>query len=76
MSSAKMRMRVNDVMSTAKRFLRDQAGHDTVHIESVEANEKDKTWTVVADVGFLSVDLKEVIIDDSDGNVLTYRDRS
>lgn len=72
--SRPLRMNVKAVIAVAKRFLEDEAGHTTVEIESVEADEKGEKWKIIADVGFLSTELKEVTVDDSDGNVLSYRD--
>ncbi len=69
-----MRLNVNEVIEIAKRFLRNQAGHTTVKIEDVDADKEEGDWTVIADVGFLDTDLKEVVIDDSDGNVISYGD--
>jgi hypothetical protein len=69
-----MRLKVNDVIEIAKKFLREQAEHTTVKIESVDTDKDKKEWIVKADVGFLSYDLKEVVIDDNDGNVISYQD--
>ncbi len=69
-----MNLNTNKVIEIAKKFLREQAGHDTVRIESVEADKKENEWVVIADVGFLSEDYKEVVIDDNDGNVISYGD--
>ncbi len=69
-----MRLKVNEVIEIAKKFLRTEAEHDTVKIESVDADKKKNEWIVIADVGFLSYDPKQVVIDDTDGNVLSYSD--
>ncbi len=69
-----MRLNVDSVIEIAKRFLRNQAGHGSIKIEDVEADKDEGEWTVIADVGFLDRDLKQVVIDDNDGNVLSYGD--
>ncbi len=69
-----MRLKVDEVIDLAKKFLRGQAGHDTIKIESVDADKKKGEWVVLADVGFLTYDVKQVVIDDTDGNVLSYSD--
>ena len=71
---APMHLNVNKVIEITKNFLTTQAGHSTVEIESVDADKEKKEWVVIADVGFLSNDYKQVVIDDDDGNVISYTD--
>lgn len=69
-----MRLKVSDVISMAKRFLQTEAGYLAVSIASVEADEQNARWTVIAEFGILLPERKQLIIDDRDGNVLVYRE--
>ncbi|MBM3896918.1 MAG: hypothetical protein FJ358_00075 [Thaumarchaeota archaeon] len=62
-----MRMKISDVVSVAKDFIIKQTGHSFVSISSVDADDKNERWTVIADVGVVLPEKKEVIVDDKDG---------
>ncbi len=68
-----MRMSVSEVVEIAKKFVRSQAGYSSVEIASVDALTQQGRWKVLADVGLFATMRKELIIDDSDGNILSYR---
>ena len=69
-----MKMSVADVMGIAKRFLADEAGFDSVRIASVVAVEGESNWKVVAEVGQPTTDKKEIIVDDRDGKITSYKE--
>lgn len=66
-------MSVSAVIEIAKKFVRSEAGYSSVEIASVDALTQQGRWKVVADVGLFVTTRKEIIIDDSDGNILSYR---
>ncbi len=69
-----MRMSITEVMGATKKFMRDDAGYDKVKISSVVAIESDSKWKVIAEIPGIGPDRKEVIVDDKDGNVVSYKE--
>ena len=68
-----MRMSISDVIGVARKFLREDAGYEKVTISSVVAVEPDSKWKVIAEITGLAPEKKEVIVDDKDGNVVSYK---
>lgn len=68
-----LRMSITDVITAAKKFLKDDAGYDKLTISSVVAIETDSKWKVIAEISGIGPDKKEVIVDDKDGNVVSYK---
>lgn len=68
-----MRMTISDVMSATRKFLREDAGYDKVTISSVVAIEPDSKWKVVAEISGVSPNKKEILVDDKDGKVVSYK---
>jgi len=68
-----LKMSVSEVINIAKKFLRDEAGYERVKISSAVAIEAESTWRVVADISQPSTDRKEIIVDDRDGKVISYK---
>ena len=68
-----MRMSVSDVIIIAKKFLREEAGFDNVRISSVVAIEAESSWRVNTEIGQPTTDKKEIIIDDRDGKIISYK---
>lgn len=60
-----------EVIGVAKKFLREDAGYERVTISSVVALEPDSKWKVIAEIS--GPDKKELLIDDKDGNVVSYK---
>jgi hypothetical protein len=56
-----------------KRFLKEDAGYEKAAISSVVAIEPDSKWRVIAEISGLGPNRKEVIVDDRDGNVVSYK---
>ena len=66
-------MSISDVIGVARKFLREDAGYEKVTISSVVAVEPDSKWKVIAEITGLAPEKKEVIVDDKDGNVVSYK---
>lgn len=68
-----MRMSVSEVIVIAKKFLIEEAGFDNVRISSVVAIEAESSWRVNTEIGQPTTDKKEIIIDDRDGKIISYK---
>jgi len=68
-----MRMTISEVMTAVKKFLREDAGYEKLTISSVVAIEPDSKWKVIAEISGIGPDRKEVIVDDKDGKVVSYK---
>ena len=68
-----MRMSITEVIGVTKKFLKEDAGYDRVTISSVVAIEPDSKWKVIAEISGIGPDKKEVLVDDKDGNVVSYK---
>ena len=69
-----MKMSVSEVIVIAKKFLKDEAGFDTVRISSVVGVEAESSWKVLAEIGQPVTGRKEMIVDDGDGKMISYRE--
>ena len=67
-----MNLSVSQVIDTAKRFLRDE-GFEHVLVTSAVAQEGEAQWKVTADIGQPARDKKEIIINDRDGQIISYK---
>lgn len=68
-----MRMSITEVIGVTRKFLREDAGYDRVTVASVVAIELDSKWKVIAEIPGIGADRREVIVDDKDGNVVSYK---
>lgn len=68
-----MRMSVSEVIALAKKFLREEAGYDSVRVSSAVAVEAESNWKVIAELGQPITDKREVIVDDRDGKIISYK---
>jgi len=68
-----MKMSVAEVMGIARKFLIEEAGFDVVRVASVVGVEGELNWRVVAEVGQPATDKKEIIVDDRDGKIISYK---
>ena len=68
-----MRMSVSEVIAVTKKFLGEEAGFDKIRISSVVGIEAELSWKVIADLGQPITDKKEIIVDDRDGKIVSYR---
>jgi len=67
-------MSASEVMAAAKKFLTEDAGFGRVSISSVVAIEPDSKWKVIAVVEGSPTNKKELITDDRDGKIVSYKD--
>lgn len=68
-----MRMSITEVIGVTRKFLKEDAGYDRVTISSVVAIEPDSKWKVIAEISGIGPDRKEVLVDDRDGNIVSYK---
>ncbi len=68
-----MRMSISEVIAVVKKFLKEDAGYEKMTISSVVAIEPDSKWKVIAEISGIAPDKKEVIVDDRDGNIVSYK---
>ena len=66
-------MSVSEVIGVTRRFLKEDAGYDKVTVSSVVAIEPDSKWKVIAEISGIGPDRKEVVVDDKDGNIVSYK---
>ena len=67
-------MSVSEVIVITKKFLKEEAGFDNVRISSVVGVEAESHWRVLADVGQPTTNKKELIVDDLDGKIVSYKE--
>jgi hypothetical protein len=72
-AGAALRMSISEVIGASKKFLKEDAGYEKVIIASVVAVEPDSKWKVIAEISGIGPEKKEVIVDDKDGKVISYR---
>jgi hypothetical protein len=68
-----MRMTITEVIAATKKFLTEDAGYEKLAISSVVAVEPDSKWKVIAEISGIGPDRKEVVVDDKDGKVVSYK---
>jgi len=66
-------MSVSEVIIITKKFLKEEAGFDNVRISSVVAVEAESNWKVNTEIGQPTTDKKEIIVDDRDGKIVSYK---
>jgi hypothetical protein len=66
-------MSISEVIGLTKKFLREDAGYEKVTISSVMAIEPDSKWKIISEIPGVNPDKKEVIVDDKDGKVVSYK---
>ena len=68
-----MRMSVSEVIAAAKKFLKEEAGFESIRISSVVAVEGESNWKVNVEIWQPATDKKEIVVDDRDGKVVSYK---
>jgi len=68
-----LKMSVSDVIEVTRKFLKNEAGYNDVRFSSVEAIEPDSKWKAIATVEELPPNRKELIVDDRDGKIISYK---
>jgi hypothetical protein len=66
-------MSVSEVIGVTRKFLKEDAGYEKITVSSVVAIEPDSKWKVIAEISGIGPDRKEVIVDDKDGNIVSYK---
>lgn len=66
-------MSVSEVIDLTRKFLKSEAGFGDAKFASVEAIEPDSKWKVMAIVEELPPNRKELIVDDKDGKIISYK---
>ena len=61
------------MIAITKEFLTKEAGFSGVRVSSAVAIEGEANWKVVVEIGQPTSDRKEVIIDDKDGKIVSYK---
>ena len=68
-----MILSVSEVIAIAKKFLNEEAGYETIRVTSAVAIEGEAEWKVTADIGQPTRDRKEIIVNDKDGKIISYK---
>jgi hypothetical protein len=69
-----VKLSVSEVIILAKKFLKEEAGFDSVRISSVVGVEAESNWRVLAEIGQPTTNKKEIIVDDRDGKIVSYKE--
>jgi hypothetical protein len=72
-SHLSLKLSAPDVITVVTDFLKEHGDSHHPKITSVEANEVDSKWLVVVDVADVGVDRRELIVDDRDGKIISYK---
>jgi hypothetical protein len=67
-----LNLSVSEVIGISKRFLVEE-GFDNVRIISAVAIEGEAEWKITAEIGQPVRDKKEIIINDRDGQIISYK---
>jgi hypothetical protein len=61
-------------MAIIKKFLTEEAGYEKIRVVSVVAIEGEAEWKVVAEIGQPAREKKEIIVNDRDGKIISYKE--
>jgi hypothetical protein len=67
-----MNLSVSQAIDTVKRFLAEE-GFERVRVTSAIAIEGEAQWKITAEIGAPVTDKKEIIINDRDGQIISYK---
>jgi len=68
-----LNLTVSEAITVVKRFLMEEERFENVNITSAIAVEGEAEWKVTADIGLPARDKKEVIVNDRDGKIISYK---
>jgi len=68
-----LNLSVSEVIAVAKKFLTEEAGLESIRIVSAVAIEGEAEWKVIAEIGVPARDKKEIIVNDRDGKIISYK---
>jgi hypothetical protein len=61
-------------MIIVKKFLTEEAGYEKIRVVSAVAIEGEAEWKVVAEIGQPAREKKEIIVNDRDGKIISYKE--
>jgi hypothetical protein len=61
-------------MAIVKKFLTEEAGYEKIRVVSAVAIEGEAEWKVVAEIGQPAREKKEIIVNDRDGKIISYKE--
>ena len=67
-----MNLSVSEAIAVAKKFLAEER-FDNVRIISAIAIEGEAEWKITAEIGQPTRDKKEIVVNDRDGQIISYR---
>jgi len=67
-----MNLSVSQAIDTVKRFLTEE-GFERIRVTSAIAIEGEAQWKITAEIGQPVTDKKEIIINDRDGQIISYK---
>jgi hypothetical protein len=68
-----LNLSVSEAISIVRSFLTVDEGFENVRVTSAVAIEGEAEWKVTADIGQPARDKKEVIVNDRDGKIISYK---
>jgi hypothetical protein len=68
-----LNLTVSDAIAVVRRFLTEEEGFENVRITSAVAIEGEAEWKVTADIGLPARDKKEIVVNDRDGKIISYK---
>lgn len=68
-----LRMTVSEVITLSKNFILEEAGFEKVRVSSAIAIEAEANWKVVVELGQPPTEKKELVVDDRDGRIVSYK---
>ncbi len=68
-----LNLSVSEAIAVARKFLTEDEGFDNIRVTSAVAIEGEAEWKVTADIGQPARDKKEIIVNDKDGKIISYK---
>jgi hypothetical protein len=68
-----LNLTVTEAIAVAKKFLKEDEGFEIIRVTSAIAIEGEAEWKVTADIGQPARDKKEIIVNDKDGKIISYK---
>lgn len=69
-----LNLSVSDAITIVKKFLTEEAGYEKIRVVSAVAIEGEAEWKVVAEIGQPAREKKEIIVNDRDGRIISYKE--
>jgi hypothetical protein len=68
-----LNLSVSEAIAIVKKFLTEEAGFESIRITSAVAIEGEAEWKVTAEIGQPARDKKELVVNDRDGKIISYK---